>query len=434
MAKRKEFTNAVGVITTEYDEDQYDPIGKPREGMLARSDESTDDDAANSVDEISPLDERDARLMAQQEARIGVAILGFYEIGDALDIIRRNKLYRGTHKTWDSYTKERWDLNRGRVYQMIDAARVVADIAKWKLDVGRDSSQTNAPLTAPDGTAIEPTIVKNKKPAKLDRTGKPEDVDFTEGKEGYDGNSSELSDDDDQESDGGGAQQTTPVPDEPAEPDGDWLDTKAEMPLPTTESHAAALVGVDPADRGKVWGEVVEQARQDGKPITAAQVKEKVAKKIGGPAVPLNKKAPRGGPSKDRKPRKSGGDDQVDDLDGSTLDLNRFTSGSKVSPYVWSDPGEDEDDALGFNEDDTSLAPGSREANIVEMGRAMRKEAPAYKEVTLTVTGSWLIRAGVAELWQRLWGDDTPINEEYKVEINLQDANEMKLMAILARL
>lgn len=425
MKVTKKFTNALSPISAEFDEeDGHDPVGPPRKNGLSAGKEG--ERADDSVEEITPLDEGGSRLMAYQETRIQSALKGFFEIGDALEIIRSNKLYRGTHRTWESYTQDRWGLDGKRAYQLINSSKVVADIAAWKPMVVLntwDASQATS-----DGTAIQPTILNKKRPVKLDRSGQPEDVEFTE-----DDQPDGLLEKGDRESTPAERSPLAPLTDEPAEAGGDWLDTTAQsppdnasMPLPQIESHAAALVGVDPAERGEIWAGVLKQSRESGQAITANMVKEKVSEKSGEPAVPRNKKAP-----KDPKPRKKKGDGN--DLDGSTLDLNAFTrpeGGSTVTPYAW----DDEEGPIAFEGNETSFEPGSREAHIVEMGQAMRKTSPTFGEVMISVSGSWLLRAGVAEQWQTLRGDDRPIAEDYKETLTLQEANELKLLGILSRL
>jgi hypothetical protein len=46
----------------------------------------------------------------------------FLEVGTALAVIRDSKLYRQTHKTFESYCQERWGWNRNRAYELMNAA------------------------------------------------------------------------------------------------------------------------------------------------------------------------------------------------------------------------------------------------------------------------------------------------------------------------
>jgi hypothetical protein len=64
--------------------------------------------------------------LRRQEKRIDAALPAFTEIGDALATIRDNRLYRGTHATFDAYLAERWSFTRQRASQLITAAQTTA--------------------------------------------------------------------------------------------------------------------------------------------------------------------------------------------------------------------------------------------------------------------------------------------------------------------
>jgi len=50
------------------------------------------------------------------------------EVGEALSAIREGKLYRATHGTFEDYCREKWNMSRGRVYQLIGASETVSTI------------------------------------------------------------------------------------------------------------------------------------------------------------------------------------------------------------------------------------------------------------------------------------------------------------------
>ncbi len=52
----------------------------------------------------------------------------FVIAGDALKRLRDRKLYRETHKTFESYVKERFDFSRSAAYYLIDASEVVNNL------------------------------------------------------------------------------------------------------------------------------------------------------------------------------------------------------------------------------------------------------------------------------------------------------------------
>jgi protein gp37 len=66
-----------------------------------------------------------AHELARHEATIGRGLSTFVEVGRALVAIRDGRLYRGTHATFEEYCRQRWDFDRTRAYQLIDAAGVV---------------------------------------------------------------------------------------------------------------------------------------------------------------------------------------------------------------------------------------------------------------------------------------------------------------------
>lgn len=53
----------------------------------------------------------------------------FIEVGQALLEIRDERLYRAEHKTFEDYCEARWGWSRGRAYQYMDAAKVVAAVS-----------------------------------------------------------------------------------------------------------------------------------------------------------------------------------------------------------------------------------------------------------------------------------------------------------------
>lgn len=52
----------------------------------------------------------------------------FYEVGSALNEIRKSKLYKETHSTFDDYCRERWGLTRDYAYKQIRASEVFDNV------------------------------------------------------------------------------------------------------------------------------------------------------------------------------------------------------------------------------------------------------------------------------------------------------------------
>ncbi len=81
---------------------------------------------------VEPADS--ALLVAEQgrldelETIIKDNFLSFYKVGCALKEISEARLYRETHKTFEAYCKELWDVNRRHAYRLIDSAKVVENL------------------------------------------------------------------------------------------------------------------------------------------------------------------------------------------------------------------------------------------------------------------------------------------------------------------
>jgi hypothetical protein len=53
----------------------------------------------------------------------------FYEVGNALLQIRDDRLYRATHKTFEEYCKEKWDIGKSHAHRLMDAAKVIGSLS-----------------------------------------------------------------------------------------------------------------------------------------------------------------------------------------------------------------------------------------------------------------------------------------------------------------
>jgi hypothetical protein len=52
----------------------------------------------------------------------------FYEVGSSLMKIRDGRLYRESHRTFEEYCKERWQIARRTAYQFIDSVKVIENV------------------------------------------------------------------------------------------------------------------------------------------------------------------------------------------------------------------------------------------------------------------------------------------------------------------
>jgi hypothetical protein len=70
----------------------------------------------------------DQEALADCEAVIERGLAPFVEVGQALLRIREERLYRGTHKSFDDYCRERWQWSKGHANRQIEAAQVVQNL------------------------------------------------------------------------------------------------------------------------------------------------------------------------------------------------------------------------------------------------------------------------------------------------------------------
>ena len=68
---------------------------------------------------------RRAAALAECERVIERGLKTFIEVGDALALIREERLYRDTHATFEEYCRGRWDFDSSRARQLISAAKTV---------------------------------------------------------------------------------------------------------------------------------------------------------------------------------------------------------------------------------------------------------------------------------------------------------------------
>jgi hypothetical protein len=67
--------------------------------------------------------------LERHEAIIEKGLRTFVEVGDALLSIRDGRLYRERNGTFEAYCQERWGISRPRAYQLMDAAKVTANLS-----------------------------------------------------------------------------------------------------------------------------------------------------------------------------------------------------------------------------------------------------------------------------------------------------------------
>lgn len=99
-----------------------------------------------------PLTEEEQQDLIRREEYIEDNLQTLFSVGKAFADIRDRKLYRETHRTFEDYCKDRWQISRPRAYQLIDAS-VVQENLSTNVDKGTplptNESQTRALKKAP---------------------------------------------------------------------------------------------------------------------------------------------------------------------------------------------------------------------------------------------------------------------------------------------
>lgn len=86
------------------------------------ADNQTDD--KNQTTENLTDDEK--KTLFSYEAKIRNGLKAFYKVGEALAMIRQDRLYRADFSTFDKYASTKWDMTRQRVTQLVSSWRIMS--------------------------------------------------------------------------------------------------------------------------------------------------------------------------------------------------------------------------------------------------------------------------------------------------------------------
>jgi len=92
------------------------------------------------------LDVAERARLQELESIVEHGLQTFYEVGKALNEILVQKLYRETHKTFEAYCLEKWNIARRTAYQFIEAALVMENLCAIAHILPRKENQVR-PLT-----------------------------------------------------------------------------------------------------------------------------------------------------------------------------------------------------------------------------------------------------------------------------------------------
>ncbi|MEG4323096.1 MULTISPECIES: hypothetical protein [unclassified Microcoleus] len=82
----------------------------------------------NSEYATAQLDVSERARLQELESIVEHGLQTFYEVGKALDEIREQKLYRETHKSFETYCRDKWGIARQTANRFIAAAQVIENL------------------------------------------------------------------------------------------------------------------------------------------------------------------------------------------------------------------------------------------------------------------------------------------------------------------
>lgn len=97
------------------------------------------------VDITVVLEPHEELRLIECEAIIKADLKGFLAVGRALAEIRDNRLYRETHKTFEKYCKDRWDLSKGYATQQICGYEAVAFLESKMVAIATKNTPESSP-------------------------------------------------------------------------------------------------------------------------------------------------------------------------------------------------------------------------------------------------------------------------------------------------
>jgi len=84
-----------------------------------------------------------AEQLENLESVIEINQIDFYALGQALKVIKDERLYRQHYfNSFDCYVKERWDMNRAHAYRLIAASEVIDNLSPLGDKLPENEAQT----------------------------------------------------------------------------------------------------------------------------------------------------------------------------------------------------------------------------------------------------------------------------------------------------
>ena len=97
------------------------------------------------VDITETLTDEEKSLFGVCEQAIEADLKGFLAVGRALADIRDNRLYRETHKTFEKYCKDKWDLSKGYATRQICGYETFSLLESKMVPIGTKNASESSP-------------------------------------------------------------------------------------------------------------------------------------------------------------------------------------------------------------------------------------------------------------------------------------------------
>lgn len=79
---------------------------------------------------MNALDSQENKSLRRLERTIESGLQSFVVVGKALVEIRDSRLYRESHKSFEAYCSDRWNIKRQRAYELIEASGVAETVSE----------------------------------------------------------------------------------------------------------------------------------------------------------------------------------------------------------------------------------------------------------------------------------------------------------------
>lgn len=143
--------------------------------------------------QVRPLNDRETALLSECEETIAAGIMTFAEVGEALLVVRDQKLFRREYATFEDYCVAKWQISRSRAYQLMSAAELVSTFVDKGLPAPSSEALARALAAVPEddqGTVWTTVVNGGEKPTAAAIRAAAEDLSSVSGRTGEVGRSS----------------------------------------------------------------------------------------------------------------------------------------------------------------------------------------------------------------------------------------------------